>query len=92
MMDAHGVPAGLIFTPREMLQDPHFIARKAIIEVADKAFGKVKMQNVFPYLSETPGGVAWTGPELGEHNAAIFGDILKLSPSQIVELQKEGVI
>ncbi len=92
MMDEYGVPAGLIFTPREMLQDPHFQARKAIIEVADRALGNVKMQNVFPYLSETPGGVAWTGPELGEHNEEIFGEILKYSSFQIEELKKEGVV
>ena len=92
MMDKHGVPAGLIFTPREMLADPHFQARNAIIEVADKAFGKIKMQNVFPYLSETPGGVAWTGPELGQHNKSIFGDILKISDAKLEELKTEGVI
>ena len=92
IMDEHGVPAGLIFTPREMLADPHFQARKAIIEVADKAFGKIKMQNVFPYLSETPGGVAWTGPELGQHNKSIYGDILKMSDAKLEELKTEGVI
>jgi len=82
----------LIFTPREMLADPHFQARNAIIEVADKAFGKIKMQNVFPYLSETPGGVAWTGPELGQHNKSIYGDILKISDAKLEELKTEGVI
>lgn len=92
LMDKHGVPSGLIFTPREMLTDPHFKARNSIIEVADKAFGKVKMQNVFPYLSETPGGVAWTGPELGQHNKSIYGDVLDLSDAQLEELKTEGVI
>ncbi len=92
LMDNHGVPSGLIFTPREMLTDPHFKARNSIIEVADKAFGKVKMQNVFPYLSETPGGVAWTGPELGQHNKSIYGDVLDLSDAQLEALKAEGVI
>jgi len=91
-MDAHGVPAGLIFTPREMLADPHFKARNAIIEVADKALGNIKMQNVFPYLSETPGGVAWTGPELGQHNKSVYGDVLKLSDAKLEELKSEGII
>jgi crotonobetainyl-CoA:carnitine CoA-transferase CaiB-like acyl-CoA transferase len=50
------------------------------------------MQNVFPYLSETPGGVAWTGPELGEHNKSIYGDILKLSDAELKELKNKGVI
>ncbi|SDO71528.1 CaiB/BaiF CoA transferase family protein [Desulforhopalus singaporensis] len=92
MMDEHGVPAGLIYTPREMLADPHFKARNTIIEVADKAMGNIKMQNVFPYLSETPGGVAWTGPELGEHNRQVYGDILNIDAAQLEELQSGGVI
>ena len=50
------------------------------------------MQNVFPYLSETPGGVAWTGPELGQHNESIYGDVLKLNDAQLEELKDEGVI
>jgi succinyl-CoA---D-citramalate CoA-transferase len=92
IMDKHGVPAGLIYTPREMLSDPHFKARNAIIEVADKVLGDVKMQNVFPFLSETPGRVDWTGPDLGQHNASIYQDILGLSTNQLGDLEKEGVI
>ena len=92
MMDESGVPAGLIYTPREMLTDPHFKARNAIIEVADRTLGNVKMQNVFPYLSETPGTVEWTGPELGEHNRAVWGEILKLDDTELEELKSEGVI
>lgn len=92
LMDQHGVPAGRIYTAKEMLTDPHFAAREAIVEVPDEKFGRIKMQNVFPKLSETPGGVDWTGPELGEHNHDIFGGLLALSADEIAALQEQGVI
>lgn len=92
LMDQHGVPAGCIYTAKDMLADPHFIARQAIIGVQDPVLGEIKMQNVFPYLSETPGGVDWTGPELGQHNREIFEGLLGFTPEQVAELQASGVI
>ena len=60
-----GVPAGRIFKAVDMLTDPHFAAREAIVRVADPKFGELAMQNVVPKLSATPGKVRWTGPTLG---------------------------
>ena len=51
--------------PPDMLTDPHFIAREAIVRVPDPKFGDLAMQNVVPKLSATPGSIRWTGPELG---------------------------
>ncbi|MCG8352857.1 MAG: CoA transferase [Chloroflexales bacterium] len=92
LMDEHGVPAGRIYTAKEMLSDKHFAARQAIIGVADPLLGEVKMQNAFPFLSETPGGVDWTGPELGQHNAEIFTGLLGMSVERIDELREKKVI
>jgi succinyl-CoA--D-citramalate CoA-transferase len=92
LMDAHGVPAGRIYTAKEMLSDQHFAARQAIIGVADPLLGEVKMQNAFPFLSETPGGVDWTGPELGQHNADIFTGLLGMSAERLAELRERGIV
>ena len=50
------------------------------------------MQNVVPKLSATPGSVRWTGPELGQHNDAVYGDLLGLDRGRIAELTDSGVI
>ncbi len=92
LMDRHSVPAGKIFTAKEMLSDPHFAARQSIVAVADPALGEVQMQNVFPRLSVTPGGIDWTGPDLGQHNQEIFSDLLGLSADQIATLHERKVI
>ena len=56
-LNAHGIPNGDIYRAPEMLADAHFKAREAIVSVADPVFGPMRMQNVAPRLSETPGAV-----------------------------------
>ncbi|QWF20885.1 CoA transferase [Nocardioides sp. LMS-CY] len=87
-----GVPAGRIYKAADMLSDPHFIARDAIIRVADPRFGELAMQNVVPKLSATPGSIRWTGPDLGQHNDEVYGDLLGLDAARRAELAESGVI
>lgn len=62
LMIEHAVPAGRVYDAEDMMADPHFAARNAIIEVDDPVLGKVPMQGVFPKLSETPGRVRRPAP------------------------------
>ncbi|MEV4151825.1 CoA transferase [Nocardia salmonicida] len=91
-LHAAGVPAGRIFTARDMFTDPHFAAREAIVRLAHPEFGELPMQNVFPKLSETPGSVRHPGPELGEHNQDVYGGLLGLDEKAIGRLAADGVI
>lgn len=87
-----GVPAGKIYRAPEMLEDPHFAAREAIKTMQHPAIGEFKMQNVFPKLSDTPGEIHWVGPELGEHNNYVYGELLGMSEDRIRELKDAGNI
>ena len=92
MIDA-GVPAGRLYRPQDMLDDPHFAARDAIISVPHDRWGAVKMQNVFPKLSATPGRVRRPAPaSIGQDNAAIYGDLLGMDAAEIADLKARGVI
>ncbi len=92
-MTAAGVPAGRIYRPKEMLEDPHFAAREAITQVAHPRLGQVRMQNVFPRLSQTPGRVRSVAPQsVGEHNAEVYGQWLGLQADALQVLTSEGVI
>ena len=89
----HGVPAGRVYRAPEMLNDPHFAAREAILTLPHPRWGEIKMQNVFPKLSETPGGVHSLAPQsVGEHNQDILGGRLGLTPEQLAKLARDGVI
>lgn len=92
VMDENGVPSGKLFRAPEMLEDPHFAAREAIVGVPYPEVGELKMQNTFPKLSETPGSVRWAGPELGEHNQEIYGGLLGFSDDKIKQLKDSGNI
>lgn len=87
-----GVPAGKIYTAREMLADPHFLARQAICWIDVPGIGRMPMQNVFPRLSRTPGTVRWPGPELGQHNREVFCELLSLTDAELAALHQKGVI
>jgi crotonobetainyl-CoA:carnitine CoA-transferase CaiB-like acyl-CoA transferase len=87
-----GVPAGLVFRAPDMLDDPHFQARDAIIEVPDRHGKPLPMQNVFPRLTDTPGRVRHVGPALGEHTETILSDWLGLAPDTLDALRADHVI
>lgn len=87
-----GVPAGKTYTAADMLADPHFAARRAVVRVPHPDFGEIPMQNVVPRLSATPGAVRWAGPALGEHNDEVYGQLLGLTEERRGKLAAEGVI
>jgi crotonobetainyl-CoA:carnitine CoA-transferase CaiB-like acyl-CoA transferase len=92
LMEEFGVPAGLIYRAPEMLSDPHFKAREAIVSVPHPDFGELKMQNVAPKLSETPGRVRSPSPALGEHNDAVYLGLLRMAMERYQNLKGNKVI
>jgi formyl-CoA transferase len=92
LLEQHGVPCGRVFRAPEMLDDPQYAARDSIVTVDHPVFGKVRMQNAFPKLSETPGAVRWPGPQLGEHTATVLSEKLGVSAAKLAELKAAGVV
>ena len=92
LMIEHGVPAGRVYTPADMLTDPHFAAREAIADVPHPKWGNLKMQTVFPRLSKTPGSIRSIAPQtVGEDNASVYG-ALGLSTEDIEALRARATI
>lgn len=91
LLDAHQVAFSPIYDIADIFADPHFAARKAIVDVPDEELGTVKMQSVVPAFSATPGGVHCAGPSIGQHNDEVFRD-LGLDDAQIRRLCESGVI
>lgn len=92
LMEKHAVPAGKIYKAPDMLEDPHFKARDALIKVDHPEFENIWMQNVFPKLSASPGHVNWPGPALGAHNEEVYGGLLGKSAAEIAALKAAGTI
>jgi formyl-CoA transferase len=93
LMVEHGVPAGRIYRAPDMLEDPHFAAREALMEVEHPRWGRLVMQNVFPKLSKTPGAVRSLAPQaVGADNADVWGGLLGIGEDEQATLAARGVI
>jgi formyl-CoA transferase len=91
-LHASGVPAGRIYRAKDMLSDPQFLAREAIVRLVHPQIGEMAMHNVFPRLSETPGKVRKVGPTLGENNEEIYKGLLGMDDAAIASLHSAGII
>lgn len=93
LMNAHSVPAGKVYRAPEMLADPHFAAREAIVTVDTERYGPLRMQNVVPRLSDTPSSVRAAAPSVvGQHNAEVYGELLGLGEADLASLKASGAI
>ena len=76
-----------------MLDDPHFAARDAIIDLPHPRWGTLKMQNVFPKMSKTQGTVRRAAPAtIGQDNDAVYAEVLGMGSAEIADLKARGVI
>lgn len=91
ILKAADVPVGKIYSVRDMMSDPQFLARGMFEQHAFKDGTPIKLPAVSPKLSETPGETKWLGPDLGEHNEEVLG-ALGYSAEQIAHLRHEGVL
>jgi formyl-CoA transferase/succinyl-CoA--D-citramalate CoA-transferase len=86
LLDRHGVPAGLIFTARDMLTDPQYLARDMVLRWQSSQGWDVPMAGIVPKFTATPGAVRSAGPTLGQHTAEVLRDVAGLSDDEIAEL------
>jgi crotonobetainyl-CoA:carnitine CoA-transferase CaiB-like acyl-CoA transferase len=85
------VTAAPIYDIEQFLADPHVQARDIVVDLPDDEMGTVPMHNIVPRLSLTPGHIRTPAPALGEHSAAILGE-LGCDAAEITRLAQAGVI
>ncbi len=85
------VPVSKIYSVRDMMQDPQFLARQMFEQHQFKDGSSIKLPAVTPKLSETPGATRWIGPELGEHTDEVL-KTLGYSDQEIAEFRHTGVL
>ncbi|AMN79428.1 CaiB/BaiF CoA transferase family protein [Pseudomonas azotoformans] len=90
-LEAAEVPAGRIYSVADIVSDPHYQARDMLLTAQLPGGVSVKMPGIVPKLSETPGGVNWQGPTLGQHTDDILGS-LGLTGADIQRLKTSGVV
>ena len=85
------VPAGRIYSAKDIAEDPHYGARGMIEQVVSRDGLTVKVPGVVPKLSETPGSIRSTAPRLGEDTESVL-QRLGYSAEEIAAFRTEKVI
>lgn len=89
--DACGAAVAPVHDMESLFDDPHYRARETIVEVDDDDLGPLRMQNVFPRLSSTPGRVRFAGRARSSATAEILRE-LGYDDEEIERLGREGAI
>jgi formyl-CoA transferase len=77
---------------KQLAEDPHLVARKTLAAIDDPDLGKLRMPDVLPKLSETPGRIRFAGLPMGVHNKEIYIERLGLTESELDQLKADGVV
>lgn len=93
ILEEKGVPAGKIYSAKEIVEDPHYLAREMIVRVMHPVLGEFPMPGIVPKLSRTPGRIREPGAEvMGKHNEEVYGQLLGYGPDVLAQLKQENII
>ncbi len=76
----------------EVVNDPQVLENEYIVDVKHPNLGNIRMTGVPVHLSETPGKIRTTAPELGQHTEEVLTEICGYSWDDISRLREAEVI
>jgi formyl-CoA transferase len=85
------VPAGKVYTARDIAEDPHYRARDMILTQKTRDGHELEVPGVVPRLTGTPGSVRSAAPRLGEDTDGVLRE-LGLTEAQIAALRAMKVV
>ena len=85
------VPAGRVYTAKDIAEDPHYRARDMILKQGTRDGHEIDVPGVVPKLSETPGSIRSSAPRLGDDTDAVLAE-MGLSTEAISALRSKKVV
>ena len=86
-----GVPAGRVYTAKDIVEDPHFRARDMILKQQTRNGHELDVPGVVPKLMGTPGSIRSSAPNLGDDTDAVLRE-LEYTAERIAALRERKVV
>jgi formyl-CoA transferase len=91
VLGAAKVPAGKVYTAKDIHEDPHYRARDMILPQRTRDGHTVDVPGIVPKLSGTPGSIRSSAPKLGDDTDAVLREA-GLTDTQIAVLREKGIV
>ena len=88
---AASVPAGRVYTAKDIVEDPHFRARDMILRQQTGDGHEIEVPGIVPKLMGTPGAVRRAAPRLGGDTDEVLREI-GLTAEQIAALRERKIV
>jgi formyl-CoA transferase len=85
------VPAGRVYTAKDIVDDPHYRARDMILKQTTRAGYDVDVPGIVPKLSATPGTVRSAAPHIGDDTDGVLAE-MGFSSDDIAALRGREVV
>jgi len=85
------VPAGKVYTAKDIADDPHYRARDMILAQSTRDGYDIEVPGVVPKLLGTPGTVRTSAPGLGDDTDGVLRE-LGMNDADIAALREKGVV
>ena len=90
--DAVEVAAAPVYDIADLVADEQLRHRGVFVKVDDDELGAMTVQSAVPKFSEIPCRIDHLGPQLGEHNTQVYGELLGLNATELDNLHAQGVL
>ncbi len=90
-LGAARVPAGRVYTAKDIYEDPHYRARDMILNQHTRDGDDIAVPGIVPKLSGTPGTIRSSAPHLGDDTDSVLQQ-MGLSPDNIRALREKGIV
>jgi len=85
------VPAGRVYTAKDIVEDPHYRARDMILKQKTRDGHEIDVPGIVPKLMGTPGQVRSAAPKLGDDTDAVLAE-LGMGLEAIAQLRHKKVV
>ncbi len=92
VLESFKVPVAPVYDIAQIMEDPQYLARQTIIELEDDDFGSVKMANIPPRFSKTPGHIRHPGRSAIGHDTVEILQEMGMNSAEIEQLVANNIV